>query len=94
MDGRGVLEVSFANVPGRRSAWLELIVSDTGCGMSPEILAKALDPFFTTKGRSGSGLGLASVKRFVDGCGGSLFIDSEVGRGTTFRIRLPAAPTR
>ena len=91
MDGRGVLEVSFANVRSDRRDWIDLSVSDTGCGMPTEVVAKALEPFFTTKGRSGSGLGLASVKRFVDGCGGTLSIDSVVGRGTTFRIRLPAA---
>jgi len=90
MEGHGVLEVSFANVGGERGDWIDLSVSDTGGGMPPEVVAKALEPFFTTKGRSGSGLGLASVKRFVDGCGGTLSINSEVGRGTVFRIRLPA----
>jgi CheY-like chemotaxis protein/two-component sensor histidine kinase len=68
-----------------------LAVSDNGSGMSVETKAKAIEPFFTTKepGR-GSGLGLSQVYGFARQSGGQLEIDSEVGRGTTIRIFLPA----
>ena len=67
-----------------------LAVSDNGSGMSPEIKAKAIDPFFTTKepGR-GSGLGLSQIYGFARQTGGQLEIESIFGRGTTVRIFLP-----
>jgi signal transduction histidine kinase len=69
---------------------VELVVSDTGEGMTEDVLSRACDDFFTTRGESGgTGLGLASVKRFVVECGGSITLDSVPGRGTTVSIRLP-----
>jgi PAS domain S-box-containing protein len=69
-----------------------LRMSDTGAGMTPEVLARALDPFFTTKepGR-GTGLGLAMVHGFVHQSGGALRIDSQEGQGTTVTLWLPEA---
>jgi CheY-like chemotaxis protein len=64
-------------------------VSDTGCGIGLEAQARLFDPFFTTK-PAGHGLGLAVVHRIVRGVLGSIHFDTEVGRGTTFSIRLPA----
>ena len=64
-------------------------VCDSGVGMSKEVQRKCLDPFFTTKGEHGTGLGLAMVYGIIERHSGTLKIDSEVGRGTTFVISLP-----
>ena len=70
-------------------------ISDTGCGIPPEIRERVFDPFFTTKEiGAGSGQGLAiSRSIIVDKHGGSLTFESEVGQGTTFSIRLPVEDT-
>jgi signal transduction histidine kinase len=66
-------------------------VSDTGSGMAPEVLAKACEPFFTTKAAGrGTGLGLAQVYGLCRQCGGDLKITSEQGKGSTFELLLPA----
>jgi len=70
---------------------VRLMVEDTGFGMSDETVAKAFDPFFTTKPPgSGTGLGLATVYGIVSQAGGTVSLDSEVGRGTRATIDLPA----
>jgi two-component system, cell cycle sensor histidine kinase and response regulator CckA len=73
--------------------YLELTVTDEGVGMSDAVAAQAFDPFFTTKPRGkGTGLGLATVYGIVSQAGGSVEIESELGRGTTVRVYLPVAP--
>ena len=70
--------------------YLQLEVSDTGRGMSPELQTRVFDPFFTTRG-AGHGLGLAVVDGIVRSLRGGIQITSEVGHGTTFQIWLPCA---
>jgi len=76
--------------PGR---FVSLLISDTGTGMPPEVLAKIFEPFFTTKGEGkGTGIGLATVMRIVKSHGGFLRVESEPGQGTSFEVFLPCAP--
>ncbi len=102
MSGIGRVIIETANVeigaatedlgPGRH---VVISVSDTGTGMTPDVLAKAFDPFFTTKevGR-GSGLGLSQVYGFAKSIGGHVRIYSEVGVGTTVRLFVPRSATQ
>jgi CheY-like chemotaxis protein len=78
----------------RAGPYVLLQISDTGTGMSPEILDKIFDPFFTTKGpETGTGLGLATVQGIIKSHHGFIQVESQVGRGSLFRIYLPALPT-
>jgi len=71
---------------GRR--WVEMRFSDQGRGIEEKDLEKIFDPFFTTK-EQGTGLGLAIVHRIVSGCGGDIHVDSKVGEGTVFTVKIP-----
>lgn len=70
--------------------YLKLVVIDTGCGMSQDVLDRIFDPFFTTKEQGeGTGMGLAVVHGIVESCGGEIYAHSEPGEGTSFKVFLP-----
>lgn len=76
----------------RPGAYVRIVVSDSGCGMDKEILARIFDPFFTTKAKGqGSGLGLSVVYGIVKGHEGFMTVDSQPGRGTAFRVYFPVS---
>jgi signal transduction histidine kinase len=98
MPEGGELDVSARNHPsGERESretgdWIVISVKDTGGGMTPEVIARASEPFFTTKPPGkGTGLGLASAHDFVRQAGGNIRIRSAVGAGTTIELHLPRA---
>jgi two-component system, cell cycle sensor histidine kinase and response regulator CckA len=73
-------------------SFVELVVRDSGCGMSEDVRMRIFEPFFTTKAAGeGTGLGLPTVRRIVAKCGGEIDVETAVGRGTTMRVRLPRA---
>ncbi len=66
-------------------------IRDNGCGIPEEYLPRIWEPFFTTKGQAGTGLGLDLCRQIVEAHGGTLTVESRVGQGTTFTVRLPGA---
>jgi two-component system sensor histidine kinase HydH len=89
MDNGGELRVTARN--GSQEGSTEITVQDTGCGMAPEVLERAFDPYFTSKPR-GTGLGLAIVYRIIDEHGGNVWISSKENQGTTVTMTLPSGP--
>ena len=91
MSDGGRLSIRASNSDGIDGAFVEIAVSDDGAGMTPDILAQAAQPFFTTKGpEEGSGLGLSMVYGFAEQSGGRLEIESEPGSGND-RASSPAS---
>jgi two-component system NtrC family sensor kinase len=74
--------------------YAEITVSDTGSGIAPGDLPRIFEPFYTTKGQKGTGLGLSVIWGIVDNHNGTISVESEVGKGTTFRIRIPVHQPR
>ncbi len=84
--------LTIATSPHTEPGFVCLTIADTGCGMPPEVAARAFEPFFTTKGRGkGTGLGLATAYGVVVDAGGTITLESEPDRGTTVRVCLPVA---
>ncbi len=98
MDGAGRLTIATSNVKVsanevgdiRPGEYVRIAVTDTGCGMPPEVRERAFEPFFTTKPvGKGTGLGLSQIFGFAHQSGGEAGIESEVGKGTTVSLYLP-----
>ena len=87
MRGRGTLTLRLREAESGAAAALDVV--DTGEGMSDEVKQHLFEPYYTTKGDHGTGLGLASVRDLVEGFGGRLEVDSAPGRGSTFTVYLP-----
>jgi len=85
MRGEGTLELAV----DRDGDWLLVRARDTGCGIPPEHIKKIFDPFFTTKGTLGTGLGLSVSYGIIHSHGGTIQVESTVGEGTVFTVRLP-----
>jgi signal transduction histidine kinase len=107
MDGQGMMRIATTNVKlasnevgdVRSGDYVRISVTDTGCGMTGEVMERAFEPFFTTKPvGKGTGLGLSQIFGFAHQSGGEVGIQSKVGKGTTVSIYLPrteaAAPIR
>ena len=98
MNGTGRMRIETRNVSlaanevgdVQAGDYIQISVSDTGCGMTPEVLERAFEPFFTTKPvGKGTGLGLSQIFGFAHQSGGEVGIESEVGKGTTVSLYLP-----
>ena len=89
----GKLRIRSRHVIGRNpaSSWIRILVADSGTGIPREIIGDIFEPFVTTKGGGGTGLGLWIVKGIIKNHGGKIAVRSKVGLGTVFRIDLPIA---
>ncbi len=93
------LDITLENIPARasklhrlsRGRYVQLIITDYGVGIEPELLDQIFDPYFTTK-EKGSGLGLATAHSIIKRHKGEIRVESKLGKGTTFTIFLPASP--
>jgi signal transduction histidine kinase len=88
----GTLAVTSELLPGEvgqlPKRWMRIRVSDSGGGITPENMGRLFEPFFTTK-QNGTGLGLAVTRRIIEEHNGSIQVESEAGKGTTFTVMLP-----
>jgi two-component system sensor histidine kinase PilS (NtrC family) len=87
IEDNGIIHIKMYPLRGR---YVTVSIADSGCGISPDIIKSIFHPFFTTK-PDGTGLGLSIVHRIVESYEGRLDVESQVGRGTTFTLRLKAA---
>jgi len=91
MSNGGTLTVTANRASGSKG-FLEVVISDTGCGIAKEDMENIFDPFFTTKEEEkGVGLGLSVVYGIIAKHNGTITVESELGKGSTFRVQLPCA---
>ncbi len=88
MSGKGTLTLAI----NRENNEITYAVSDTGCGMPPEVAQSVFEPFVSHGKKNGTGLGMAIAKSAVEAHGGRIWVDSVVGEGTTVSIAIPADP--
>ena len=91
MPDGGTLTLRSFDADRDGNAGISVEVADTGIGMSADIVDKVFDPFFTSKRREGTGLGLSISQTLIKRQRGQISVESEVGRGSTFRVWLPEA---
>ncbi len=91
MPEGGTVTLSIRSVERQAVPWVEIEVADEGVGMAPELSSRIFEPFFTTKGERGTGLGLPTVLGTIEQHGGVVEVDSELGRGSRFRVCVPAS---
>jgi len=91
MPEGGTLQISSGSYQAETSEYAEIKIKDTGVGMSHEVKQKVFDPFFSTKGPKGTGLGMSVAYGIVARHQGNIAIDSELGQGTTCMLYFPAA---
>jgi signal transduction histidine kinase len=90
MPKGGKATITTASYMSQGRDWARIVISDTGCGISPELLPKIFDPFFTTKDvGEGTGLGLAVCHGIVERHDGLISIESQPEQGSTFTVGLP-----
>lgn len=91
-----VVDSNMSKFPGlKQGRYIQLEVADTGHGIEKSIMSRIFDPFFTTKGvGEGTGMGLAVVHGIVKNLGGEITVESQIDKGTTFRIYLPAVESK
>ena len=89
MNGGALIVRTRRLAVGEEGEMVEIDIADTGSGMSAEELDRVFEPFYTTKGEFGTGLGLPICRGIIKAHGGELVVKSEIGTGTTFNIRLP-----
>jgi signal transduction histidine kinase len=91
MPSGGKLRIRTRHIPGKDDlhGFVRIVIADTGTGIPQDMLRTIFEPFVTTKGEKGTGLGLWIVKGIIQNHAGKLVVRSSVGRGTVFRIDLP-----
>jgi signal transduction histidine kinase len=90
MPAGGTIRIATSAVVRRQNCnYVRVRISDTGAGMSPDVRKRIFDPYFTTKGESGTGLGIPQVQALMRQVGGYLTVNSKVGKGTSFDLFFP-----